>query len=129
MKVEKCRRKHPRFQVVLTSIAAMTSGSSKSGEICDMSLGGLSFNYMEGEEKSSRPGLMAIIVQGYGVYIEELEVDTAWDSKIDATSPYSLIPMRRMGVRFKNLTSRQRFQLESFMRSNTGGKFNGGPSS
>lgn len=114
-----CRRRHLRHRVKNPSIAILTSGSPRSGQIIDISDQGLSFNYLDEVAGSFVAETLSIIVAGCGVQVDEIAFKTAWDSVIKRVSPYSFIPMRCQGVCFQGLGIEQRFHLKQFIENHT----------
>ena len=92
------------------------SDSMEMGQIMDISLRGLSFNYFVGKEKLGDIARLDIGLSNGGFYLGSIPVKTVSDIEL-AKSPSIPIAIRRRGVQFKKLTDEQSSQLQDFLRS------------
>jgi hypothetical protein len=114
------RRKHTRFHVRDGAFAVLGPYSSKIGQIIDMSIGGLAFSYIAGEERSNRSYELGILLAENSFYLTKIPFETIWDKETRGV-PFSSVPMRRCGVQFGELTQNQASQLQYFIQNHTGG--------
>jgi hypothetical protein len=107
------RRLHARYKVIDVSAVV---GERKLGQIIDMSLGGLSFRYIEnGPEEGGRIDL-GILFGTNGHYLEKLPTEVVSDTVLSQGSPSHPMAIRKRSLKFLNLTDKQREQLASFIK-------------
>lgn len=114
------RRKEKRFRCKEGCFAMLWPASSKTGQVVDISPGGIAFRYMarsKREEFSSELESEIEILCSQGDFSSGLlPVENVSDIKMERIFS-NLIPwqMRRHSVKFKLLNQEQRFQLERFI--------------
>lgn len=108
------RRIHPRHQVKSGTITA----NNRTGEIIDISMGGLAFSYVEREEWDGVTFDFGMLMGERDLCIEDLPLKVISDCAIN--SGISII--RRCGVQFGKLTPKQVAQLEYFIWANSAGR-------
>lgn len=113
------RRSHTRFQAKTGAYTVFSRKSVIPGRINDISLGGLSFSYVEGEEWYHDSSELDILFGDTDFFLDSIPFETVSDRIIENESPYSQIIMRRCGVKFGDLTSEQKTMLKIFIRQNT----------
>lgn len=108
------RRKHLRYKVKECAF----SSRKNLGEIIDISMGGLSFRYVDtGLSQSSPPDIIngsSVLFGNDDLCIHDLPYKIISDHAIGA----GLSPVRRCGVQFEKLTAKQIAQLEQFILAN-----------
>ncbi len=113
------RREHTRFNAKAGAYTVFSRKSIIPGRINDISMGGLSFSYVEGEEWYQESSQLDILFGDADFFLDSIPFETVSDTIIENESPYSQIIMRRCGVRFGDLTTEQQTQLKLFIRHNT----------
>ncbi len=120
------QRKHTRYELELGVAGVFCSDSNISpGHVIDISLGGLSFFYYDGEEWSDETEEFVNIF-GEGLNIENIPLLTVSDFTVIEKNhpiyekvtrlPFGSGKVRRRGIKFGSLTSEQRAKLEEFIR-------------
>lgn len=109
------RRRHKRF-LVENSVIAL---DSISGQLIEISFGGLSFKYV-GEEEAAGKLTESGILLGEGDFcMENLPLITVSDVPLEGGDSSDSLPIRRRGMKFGNLSSEDIFQLGRFIREHT----------
>lgn len=102
------RRKHRRFQVQSIAFAVLRDQGRQLGQIVDISMGGLAFNYIAVGGNADRAFELDILLAYKGLYMKKVQFMTISDFQIANKSPFSPITMRRHGVKFGELMPKQR---------------------
>ncbi len=102
--------------------AVYRSNPSQLGQIRDISMDGLSFRYIDNREDTDDSSTLDILLADSGFHMENILFNTISDLKIAGEVPFNTIQMRQKGIQFKNLSSRQRNQLEEFILCFTTGE-------
>ena len=105
------QRRHQRYPVK----AATISTGEKSGEIIDISIGGLAFSYLEREDWTDGSFDHGMLLGEEDLRIDDIQLKVISDCAIN--SGFSVV--RRCGVKFEQLTAKQLAQLEYFIWANT----------
>jgi c-di-GMP-binding flagellar brake protein YcgR len=113
------RRNHTRFKAKAGAYTVFSARSIIPGRINDISLGGLCFSYVEGEEWYHESSELDILFGDDDFYLDKIPFETVSDTIIENESPYSQIIMRRCGVKFGKMSSEQLEQLKHFITQNT----------
>lgn len=113
------RRNHTRFKTKPGAYTVFSARSIIPGRINDISLGGLCFSYVEGEEWYHESSELDILFGDDDFYLDKIPFETVSDTVIENESPYSQIIMRRCGVKFGQMTPEQLEQLKHFITQNT----------
>jgi hypothetical protein len=111
------QRQYNRFRVPKGIFVALRSHDVKVGQVLDISMGGLAFDYIPREELSSGPSELQIFLVG-NVYVYKIPFKSVWDQEAKQVSASSL-RMRQCGVQFGELTGNQKSELEYFIRHHT----------
>ena len=115
------RRKHKRLQLQGDGVALLRTPSSHStivGEIMDISVDGVSFRYISGEEPAGGPSELSLVSADHSFYLGSLPISTISDLEM-AKIPFGSVSTRRRGVKFGKLGQNHRFALEHFIRNYT----------
>ncbi len=112
------RRQHKRYPAQPGTYAAFKPHSSRRGQIVDISMGGLAFHYIAGKWKTGRQSL-AILVYGEGIFLNDIPCEPVSDFIIGHSSPFSVTPIRRCGVKFLGLNSEQAEKINQFIACHT----------
>ena len=133
------RRAHKRFQVKKEAVALIRpvsvtqlrvadrsmgeiacavyrSKPAKFGRINNISMDGLSFDYIPGREHSSQPLVLDILLANRGFYLTDLTFKTISDVKVAADFPIDPIKMRRHHVRFERLAPSHIRKIQYFIQ-------------
>ena len=113
------QRTHPRFSVKEGAIAAIKPYSDVLGQIIDISIGGLSFQYLDSHFNSKQGKNMLILFTKADFLLEDIPFSTVADFKMAESNRFSSLPMRRRCVRFKSLSLDQTQSLMHFILSHT----------
>lgn len=108
------RRLHPRQPVKTGKIIA----NNQTGEIIDISMGGLAFSYLEREDWDGVTFDRGMLLGENDLCIEDIPLKVISDCAIN--NGISII--RRCGVQFEKLTAKQMAQLEYFIWTNSSGR-------
>ncbi|MEA3545246.1 MAG: hypothetical protein U9R69_08515 [Thermodesulfobacteriota bacterium] len=109
------RRAHQRFTAVDRALVHLDLGSeSLPYHIMDISKGGLSFRYL-GEKLRHSKAKKASLYHNSKLIIDNLSVATVSDYHLRD----NLVPVRRGSVFFKEMSSEQSSQLETFIQKFT----------
>jgi hypothetical protein len=113
------RRRSLRFEVKEGIFAQLVPDCGKLGQIKDISLLGLSFNYVKEDQCISEPSKLRIIVSGSGLFLGDISIETITDSEIEGGFSLSALKLHRTGLKFSNLSAEQEKQLRRFIREHT----------
>ena len=95
---------------VLTS-----DGEERTGQIIDVSRGGLAFIYSDVLKRPEKKFNLYIFLKKYSFRLEYLSVKTISDFPVSKKFPFIFNKKRRFGVQFVGLISNQKNQLEYFI--------------
>jgi hypothetical protein len=107
----KDRRSHSRHPVKSVTIAT----PNRTGEIIDISMGGLAFSYIEREDWDGESFDHGVLLGERDLRIEDIPLKVISDCAINS----GISVIRRCGVQFGKLTAKQMSQLEYFIWANT----------
>jgi hypothetical protein len=113
------RRKHRRLQVQDIAFAVLRDQGRQLGQIMDISMGGLAFNYIAGGGNADSAFELDILLAYKGLYMKKIQFKTISDFQIANKSPFSPMTMRRHGVKFRKLTPKQTSMLKNFIQEHT----------
>ena len=111
------RRCNERFQVQQGVYALLKNGSSKLGQIKNISKGGLAFMYINDGEQIHEPTEVDIFLSGMGSYIQDVKSKTISDFRIDKKTSNSSLTIRQCGMQFRELTNSQTSQINDFIKN------------
>ena len=114
------RRKNKRYKAVEGAYAAISPNSHKLGQIIDMSMGGLSFKYIDTSygEESKEKSETAVFLSSMGYYVGDLPFQTISDYEVTNVPSFSSMKVRKRHVKFTDLSFKQLFDLDYYMRNN-----------
>jgi hypothetical protein len=113
------RRKHRRLQVQDIAFAVLRDQGRQLGQIMDISMGGLAFNYIAGGGNADSAFELDILLAYKGLYMKKIQFKTISDFQIANKSPFTPITMRRRGIKFGELTPKQTSMLKNFIQEHT----------
>jgi len=115
------RRRNKRYKAVDGAYAAISPNSHKLGQIIDISMGGLSFKYIDtsrDEEESDGAPEEAVFLSSMGYYVGDLPFKTVSDYEITNAPSFSSMKVRKRHVQFTDLSFKQLFDLDYYLRNN-----------
>ena len=116
------RRRNKRYKAVEGAYAAVSPNSHKLGQIIDISMGGLSFKYIDTSNGSQKNDPMigedAIFLSSMGYYVGDLPFNTVSDYEVTNAPSFSSMKVRKRHLRFTDLTFKQLFDLDYYLRNN-----------
>jgi len=116
------RRIVKRFRALDGALAALSPESGRVGQIRDISLHGLAFQYIANESpETALDGTvkLQIMFAGEGVWLEGVPVKWVADIDIPTDVSFSRIPLRQTCLQFTTLTDTQKKRLQEFIRRYT----------
>ncbi len=105
------RRQDQRFKVK----SGTFKSESKSGDIVDISMGGLSFSYVDSANWTDETFDCGMLMGENDLCLEDIPLKIISDCAINR----GLSITRRCGVKFEKLTPKQMAQLEYYIWANT----------
>ena len=114
------RRKHKRFQLPMSAFAGLGPYFGKVGRILDISMGGLAFRYIGGEEPNGST-YIDIFMNDLDFYLRNLQYKTISDFPV-VTDSLSTVTLRRRGVHFVKMKPQQRDALKDFIEEHAIGE-------
>lgn len=119
LKVMNDRRKHKRHRVKDNSYAAISPHSKKLGKILNISKGGLVFEYLHNDEPENSDHDQTIYLSSNGCYVEDIPFKVIDDLEITNNLSFNLMKMRKQRVQFSNISPKQSFALDFYIRNNS----------
>jgi len=113
------RRQAKRYRVREGIFAVLMADKDKLGQIKDISMRGLAFQYVNDNGGSRESGELKIIIAGYGLYLDKIPAETVSDFEIQGGFAVSPLKMRQTGLKFVKLTPEQKYQIGRFIRKHT----------
>lgn len=110
------RRLHERFQVQQGLYALLKNGSSKLGQIKNISKGGLAFMYINDGEQIHEPTEVDMFLSGYGFILKGIPCKKISDIHVDNFVPFSTFEMRQLGVQFVDVSPYHLAHLDTFIK-------------
>lgn len=115
------RRKNKRYKAVEGAYAAVSPNSHKLGQIIDISMGGLSFKYIDtsnGDSEIDSRLEETIFLSSMGYYVGDLPFKTISDYEVTNAPSFSSMKVRKRHVQFTDLSFKQLFDLDYYLRNN-----------
>jgi len=109
------RRRYQRFKAPEKTLAITPN---IIGQIIDISAGGCELKYIDNNGQLPREGVMDILANDAGFYLEEVPVAMAWQDRPE-NSALSTIIIRKVGLSFANLSPAQKEQIDFFIKNHT----------
>ena len=112
------RRQHQRYAVQKNAFAFLRNESIYPGQITEISLGGMAFQYASKNGSSPEASKIDIVSADYteAVSIRHLEIQKVFDTVISEENAGGSSKVRKQVVRFGNLSRGQMSRLEYFIR-------------
>jgi len=115
------RRRNKRYKAVEGAYAAISPNSHRLGQIIDISMGGLSFKYIDTSKDDQESDDMqedAVFLSSMGYYVGDLPFKTVSDYEITNAPSFSSMKVRKRHVQFTDLSFKQLFDLDYYLRNN-----------
>ncbi len=115
------RRKNKRYKAVEGAYAAVSPNSHKLGQIIDISMGGLSFKYIDtsnDEKENNAIPEESIFLSSMGYYVGDLPFKVVSDYEVTNAPSFSSMKVRKRHVQFSDLSFKQLFDLDYYLRNN-----------
>lgn len=119
MKEQIERRKDRRCGLTPSAHVAFGPDFCRVGQITDISRTGLSFRYIGYQDSSQSSALN--VLSAHSSFLK-MPFETIFDFEIGSEFFLGSIPIRRRGVRFRNLTTDHRSKLRRVLQNCTAGK-------
>jgi hypothetical protein len=116
-------RKHIRLSPPSNTFAAIGSKYSKIGKVKDISLGGLSLEYLSGESTSMNPSKVDIFLVGSVFHLYNVPCRIVYD--IQTHVPHvnnkfiKILTTKRCGIEFEAISEDDFTQLKLFIEAHT----------
>jgi hypothetical protein len=112
------RRKHKRFQAAGGAHVIVKPFGGKVGQLIDIGMDGLTFDYIAGEEPSNPQVELDIVMTDSAFCLRNVPCETISDFETEKV-PFTALTIRRCGVQFGELSPYQKAQLEKFIQNHT----------
>ncbi len=110
------KRKHPRCKVEKDMYVAIKDNTFQVGIIADISLDGLSFNYLEDIPLTLDQGDIDIFTSGKRFYIPNIPVKVIYKNRQKPNDEeFSFITINQCGVAFDRLNENQTTQIAALL--------------
>jgi len=114
------RRKHKRYQARADAFAVISPKDKQPCHIIDISEGGLSFCYANGDSWLDESAELDIYLGDEEICLNKIPVETVADYMLSSTDPAGhLAALNQRSVKFSNLSPRQLCELTYFIEANT----------
>ena len=107
------RRQHQRFKAPEKTLAITPN---IIGQIVDISAGGCELKYIDNNGKLAPEGAMDILMNDKGFYMEHVPIAMAWQDRPES-SALSTIVIRKIGIRFADLSTMQKERIDYFIKN------------
>lgn len=116
-------RKQQRFKVRDGALAFFNPNPTILGSIIDVSKSGLAFTYMKSDSDIELTSAVKldILMSVDGFYLDHLPFDAVADILLPARNTFSTIVMKRLSIKFGQLSKEQQKQLDYFISHYTTG--------
>ena len=115
------RLKNKRYKAVEGAYAAISPNSHKLGQIIDLSMGGLAFKYIDTSDDDTENEQLpeeTIFLSSMGYYVGDLPFKTIADYEVTNAPSFSSMKVRKRHVQFADLSFKQLFDLDYYLRNN-----------
>ena len=112
MKISTERRKEPRYRLGEGAIAI---SANNPGHIQNISLGGLSFVYLQSDATGHDDGTVDILDGQNDFFMEAIPCRTVSEKLLINESSFSMIRMVQRSLEFGQLSKTQHVQLQSYL--------------
>jgi hypothetical protein len=112
-------RKYERYSAREGAIVALKPKSNILGQMIDIGMGGLSFQYIESQEPPGYSNELVILVASQRFFLDKVPFKTVSDIEIENNISFSSIQMRRCSVEFMRLSLEQAASIQDFIIKHT----------
>ena len=112
-------RKYERYSAREGAIVALKPQSNILGQMIDIGVGGLSFQYIESHEPPGYSNELVILVASQRFFLDKVPFKTVSDIEIENNISFSSIQMRRCSVEFVRLSLEQAASIQNFIIEHT----------
>ncbi len=109
------RRSHKRFRVRKGALAFF---GAVPGEITDISLSGMSVKYVPLEKEAGRELQVDFFVPDQDFFLPGIPCHLVSDMDFPTDAPFQAVQVKRLGIKFGELTSEQQLGLRNFFQQN-----------
>ncbi len=109
------RRRHERFEAQDGAFASLSPQFAVLGQIVNISKGGLAFRYVASRPRSKESNRLDILLTDGSFFVDKLPFDSIWDIAIPQDFSLGPITFWHCGVKFGQLESTQKLDLEYFI--------------
>lgn len=114
------RREHKRFATRDVAFAILrTDNDEELGQIINISMGGLVFQYFVGNRELQKAERLDVILAENGLHVDNISFHVVDDYELVNELPFSSITKREQRVHFDNLTDDQKNAINGFIREHT----------
>jgi hypothetical protein len=115
------RRRNKRYKAVDGAYAAISPNSHKLGQIIDISMGGISFKYIDTSNDDKDENHIpeeSVFLSSMGYYVGDLPFQIISDYEVTNAPSFSSMKVRKRHVQFTDLSFKQLFDLDYYLRNN-----------
>ena len=115
------RRRNKRYKAVDGAYAAISPNSHKLGQIIDISMTGLSFKYIDTSNDDKYENQIpeeTVFLSSMGYYVGDLPFRVVSDYEVTNVPSFSSMKVRKRHVQFTDLSFKQLFDLDYYLRNN-----------
>ncbi|NOQ47186.1 MAG: hypothetical protein GQ559_11050 [Desulfobulbaceae bacterium] len=110
------RRRHQRFRVKDGALAFL---GTVPGTIVDISESGMTVHYVVLEKEPERSLRLDIFFSGNDFYLPDIPSELVSDMSSLPDTPFSTLRVKRLGIKFGELTGKQKDKIKYFILHNT----------
>lgn len=116
-------RKHVRLLPPTNTFAALGNNYSRVGKVKDISLDGLSFEYLSGESTSVDSSRVDIFLVGSIFHLYNVPCEMVYDIKVhelhEDNNYIKMLTTKRCGIKFKKMSKDDFAQMTLFLEADT----------
>ena len=101
----------------------MAVSSHALGPVINISMGGLSYRYLDGSSTRPSSNPLGIFLGSDDVLIDQIAIRVISDRLVSQGSDFSKAPTRQRSIQFLNLSKEQRLSLQNFITRKTQGLY------
>ena len=109
------RRAYERYKVKDGIVAIPDAASTRFGRISDISMGGLTVRYFEEEELHGKSYEIDLVMADGNFSLDRVLISIKFDMENGTETPYCILPERRCGLQFVDLSDHQYAKLRNFI--------------
>jgi hypothetical protein len=114
------RRQHRRYPLKDVAFAILrTNADEELGQIVNISLGGLAFQYFVGNRNFQKAEKLDVFLADNGIHVDDIPFQVVDDYEMANELPFSSITKREQRVRFDSLTDLQISGIKEFIKGHT----------